>query len=364
MGRAAAALALAALLVGCGDDEVEATVRVLPVVAAGRVLALDFEEEIRASGDLRSPSHTTVSAELAGRVTEIRVDEGNEVVNHQIVLELDPERRRLELDAARARFEQATAQLAMEQSEAQRERTLSESKISSESRLVAAEPKLRLAESSVAAVRAEVGVAKRALADASVAAPFDGWVAERHVQLGEFVQPGAELFELVTLDPLEAIFHVPEIDSSRVRVGQRVVITVAALPGRTFEGMLSFVSPIVDPATRSLRIKAEISNEEGVLRPGLFARSTLGVNRREGILMVPEESLIQRASGAVLFALDDDNRVSRVGVETGVTRDGLVEVIGPVAAGQRIVVRGHGGLVEGAAVEVPGEASAGAGSGT
>ena len=157
---------------------------------------------------------------------------------------------------------------------------------------------------------------------------------------------------------------MPEIDSSRVRVGQRVVITVAALPGRTFEGMLSFVSPIVDPATRSLRIKAEISNEEGVLRPGLFARSTLGVNRREGILMVPEESLIQRASGAVLFALDDDNRVSRVGVETGVTRDGLVEVIGPVAAGQRIVVRGHGGLVEGAAVEVPGEASGGAGPGT
>ena len=101
-----------------------------------------------------------------------------------------------------------------------------------------------------------------------------------------------------------------------------------------FHGVVTFISPTVDPATRTLRIKAEIDNDEGHLRPGLFARVSLGVAPRSGVVMVPEEALIQRSEGAVLFKIDAENRVKRVTVTTGAHDAGRVEVRGDVRAGR------------------------------
>src|SRR4026207_151839 len=102
-------------------------------------------------------------------------------------------------------------------------------------------------------------------------------IARRSVQLGEFVQPGKPLVALVALDPLEVVFSLTELDTERGRGGQEIELSVGAFPDRVFHGTVTFVSPTVDPATRTLRIKAEIDNEEGHLRPGLFARLSLRV---------------------------------------------------------------------------------------
>src|SRR6185295_17354089 len=101
-----------------------------------------------------------------------------------------------------------------------------------------------------------------------------------------------------------------------------------------------------------LRIKAEIDNDEEHLRPGLFARVSLGVAPRKGVVMVPEEALIQRSEGAVLFKIGPDDRVKRVAVATGARDRGRVEVRGDVHPGERVVKRGHGGLADGAQVAV------------
>ena len=127
---------------------------------------------------------------------------------------------------------------------------------------------------------------------------------------------------------------------------------MGAFEDRVFEGVVTFVAPTIDPATRTLRIKAEIDNAEGLLRPGLFARMSLGVSRREGVLMVPEEALIQREGGAYVFVIDSEDRVDRIAVETGAHHEGLIEIRGPVRSGQRVVRRGHGGLSDGMVVVV------------
>ena len=164
------------------------------------------------------------------------------------------------------------------------------------------------------------------------------------------------LRKLVALNPLEAIFSLTELDTERVRLGQRVEISVGAFPNRTFEGRVSFVAPTVDPATRTLRIKAEIENAGDVLRPGLFARVSLGVAERENILMVPAESLIQRVGGASIYRVNDsegsEGLVERVAVQVGATDGDYVEVRGSVRPGDRIVRRGHGGLANGMSVVV------------
>jgi membrane fusion protein (multidrug efflux system) len=268
------------------------------------------------------------------------------------VIKIDPERRRLDLEAAQARLAQARANLRQETSKVERVRKLRSENISSVERLEEAETALLLAQSAVRAEEAAVGVAARALKDASVSAPFAGLVAKRSVELGEFVEPGKPLFELVSMTPLDVIFNLPELDSQRVTSGQRVQVSVASPADRTFDAVVSFIAPTVDPGTRTLRVKAEIDNAEGLLRPGLFARINLGTDQRKSVLMVPEEALVQREGSAWLFLIDEGDRVRRVPVETGHQSKGRIEVRGAISAGDRVVRRGHGGLADGMVVVV------------
>ena len=344
-------LILLAFAPGC-RDEVVVTEEILPSVAAVEIAAVDFDQDIRASGDLRARFQTMISAEIAGRVTELSVDEGGSVEQGVVVIKIDPERRRLDLAAAQARLAQARANLRQETSKVERVRKLRSENIASEERLEEAETARLLAESSVRAEEATVGVANRALRDASVSAPFAGLIARRSVELGEYVEPGKPLFELVAMTPLDVLFSLPELDSQRVVIGQRVQINVAAPAEKTFDAVVSFIAPTVDPGSRTLRIKAEIDNSEGLLRPGLFARIHVGTDQRKSVLMVPEEALVQREGSGWLFLIEAGDRVRRVQVETGYQSKGRIEVRGEISAGDRVVRRGHGGLADGMVVVV------------
>jgi membrane fusion protein (multidrug efflux system) len=349
--RSVVALLVALWAAGCGDGAAKKDDH-LPSVSAAAVESVDLQEEIRASGDLNARLHTTIAAEVEGRITGISVDEGGRVEKGKVVLEIDPQRHRLELAAGRAQLAQAEANLVKDRRQTERIRKLRTQNVASDQQLEEAETALTLARSRVDAQRAALGVIERALADASVTAPFAGMIARRSVQLGEFVQPGKPLVELVALDPLEVVFSLTELDTERVRPGQKIDVSVGAFPDRVFSGVVTFISPTVDPATRTLRIKAEIGNDEGHLRPGLFARVSLGVTPRKGVAMVPEEALIQRSEGAVLFKIGPENRVKRIAVTTGAHDKGRVEVRGDVQPGDLVVRRGHGGLADGAAVAV------------
>ena len=343
----AAALAIAACREHAKDAQAQA-----PPVATATVAARDLEERIGASGELEAQLRTTLAAEVAGRITRIVLEEGAPVVAGTIVVEIDPERRALELDEAKAHAAQAEARFAKEKRETERVRTLFQSKVASQSQLDGANTALEVADADGAAARAQLGVAKRALSDASVSAPFAGLLARRHVNVGEFVQPGAPLFDVVSLDPIDVVFHLAEIDSSRVAVGQQVEVHVAPYPDRAFEARVAVVSPTIDPATRTLRVKATLPNPEGLLRPGLFARADLGVAQRKGVTLIPSEAVLQRASGPIVFVVGPGDRVQKRDVQLGTFyRDG-VEVQAGVTAGEVVVTRGHSGLVDGAVVRV------------
>lgn len=349
--------AVAAMGFGCADEK-ETVEELLPSVSVYVLESRTLSEEIKASGDLEAQFHTEIAAEVEGRVTELTVDEGGSVEAGVVVIEIDPARRMLDLSAARARLAQARAELANEQRKTKRIRELRSQSVSSIQQLEEAETMLALARSAVSAEEAAVGVAERRVRDSSVAAPFAGLVARRSVELGEFVQPGKSLFELVAMSPLEAIFSLTELDTERVRLGQRVEIRVGAFPDRTFDGRVAFIAPTIDLNTRTLRIKAEIDNSEGLLRPGLFARMSLGVAERPNVLMVPAEALIQRAGGTSVYRVNDaegdEGRVERISVEVGSTEGDFVEVRGTLRPGDKIVRRGHGGLANGMAVVVRG----------
>lgn len=350
MTRLVWSLLLAIALVACGKEEAPAPEP--PPVYVERATAHDLVDRIEATGQLLAKAEAVVAAQVGGQITDVRVDEGGAVETGGIVIEIDPERRELELSNAAARVVQAEAQLDEARRESTRIEKLHARGAASQSQLDEAHTKLELARSRLVAEQAQHGLARRALDDASVAAPFTGLVARRYVNAGEYVQSGARLFHLVALDPVEVEFFLSEVDSSRVAVGQEVEVRVSSQPGEVFRAEVSVVSPTIDPQTRTRRVKAVLPNPEGKLLPGTFARVDLGVAKRMGVVMIPKEAVQVGADGSVLFRLVGSDRVERLRVETGTFREGLVEVRGAVAPGDWIVVRGQAALVDGSPVSL------------
>jgi len=348
------ALVAVALLVGpagCGDDpEVKASSAAAPRVMVALVEAHHVVEQIQAAGDLIAKEEATVSTEVGGIVTEILLDEGEAVEKGSVVLEIDPERRQLELRSRQARVARAKARLREQERESQRIETLGSRNVASQAQRDSAETQLQSARSELAEARAHLGLAQRALRDASVRAPFPGLIALRYVSHGEFVSPGQKLFDLVALDPIEIEFRLAEVDSARVAIGGKIDVRVAPYPDEVFRANVSVISPRIDPATRTLRVKGVLANPDGRLRPGLFARVDLGVSDREGVAMIPEDAVLQRADGSVAFRLVDGSRVQRRALTTGLFRDGYVEVVEGLEIGDLVVVRGHAALIDGAVV--------------
>ena len=345
----AAAIVFAALTLACGGGEGPAEAPAHPVVTTGVTIA-DVEERISATGELQAKDEAAVAAEVPGQVTSVLVEEGQPVEAGQVVLEIDPQKRELELANAKAMLSQAEAALGESQRAHARWKFLHEQNIAADARMDEVETKLTSARSQRDAAEAALGVAERALGDASVRAPFAGFVATRKVSRGEFVQVGQTLFDLVALDPIDVEFHVPERDSARVASAQAVTLTVEPYPGETFTGEVTVVSPMIDAQTRTMRVEARVANSEKRLRPGLFARVDLGVALRKGLVLVPEEAVLQRADGEIVFRANRENKVERVLVKTGIHREGLVEIASGLGAGDVVVTRGQSGLTDGIVV--------------
>lgn len=351
--RVAAALGVASLLalLACGNEQAAPVVTATPV-AVERVGAHRVAEEIQATGELVAVDEANVAAEVDGRVTRLLALEGAAVEAGEVVLEIDREQRELQLANQKAIVAVAREEIAQAEREVGRIRQLYEREAASRAQLDEAETTLRGARARLEGAEAQRGLAELTLRKAGVTAPFGGLVARRFVSVGDYVSVGEPLFDLVALDPIEVEFHLAERDSGRVQEGDVVDVRVAPYPDEVFSATVHVVSPRIDPATRTLRVKARVENAERRLRPGLFARADLGVAVREGVPMIPEQAVLQRSDGSVAYVLEDGRHASRRNIRVGVLRDGLAEVMEGIDIGEVVIVRGMSRLVDGALVEV------------
>ena len=298
---------------GAGGPGASVPVEVVKVATAS------LPQSITTVGSLRSDESVTIRPEVAGRIAAINFQEGQRVAKGAVLLRLDP-------SINEAEVLQARANLKLARSKYERAVDLSKSNFISGQARDEAENNLRVAEAAVALVEAR-------LAKTEIRAPFTGVIGLRSVSIGDYVKEGADIVNLESIDLLKVDFRVPEVYMRQVKAGQPLQVALDAYPGKTFEGRVFAVNPLLDAAGRAVVIRAQVKNADASLRPGMFARVRLITSESADSLVVPEQALVPQGSEQFVFKVVD-GRAVRAKVEVGQRRDGKVEMVSGVTAGE------------------------------
>ena len=217
------------------------------------------------------------------------------------------------------------------------------------------------------ALQADLALAHAKLDKMTVRAPFDGVLGLRQVSVGDYISAGQDVVNIVALNPIKVDFRVPEVYLSAIKPGQKLMITVDALPGQEFQGTLYAIAPQVDVNGRAIVLRARVPNPQTTLKPGLFARVQLIVERRDSALLIPEEALMPNPDGSTVVFKVVDGKVVSVPVKTGLRQSAKVEIVEGLAAGDTVITAGQMKVQPGMAVQImpptPNEGASGANNG-
>ena len=332
-----------AALVACSDGKrVAAAEQDARTVKTALAQVRDVRREVEVIGTLAAREEVVVSSEVAGRVAKLAHDLGDKVSEGTPLVELDPEKARYRADTQRAALAQArakygapadgdlppldqvpevvssAAQLAEATQQLDRAKSLAARKLVAQSDLDAAQTRYDTAKAahdqalaSARQLRADIEaqssslqLAERELRDTVIRAPFEGYVAERLVALGQFVQPQTPIMRIVRLQPLKLTAEVPEKFAPWIETGRPIVVHVDAYPDQPFDGKVVRISPSVNLKSRAFAIEGEVPNPEGRLKPGTFARVQIATDHVDRAVTIPASAVQSRYGTNRVFVVE------------------------------------------------------------
>jgi membrane fusion protein (multidrug efflux system) len=321
-----------------GDDDEEAEEQAVPVEVSELQLGA-IESVIKSSATLEAERQVKVFAEANRLVKDLLVEEGNRVRRGQVLVRLQDEAQRNALSRAENELAKADREYARQ------ERLYKQQLISEEA--------WNDATFNVEQLRISVADAQRELGYTEVKAPIAGTITMRTVNLGDQVNVGQHLFDIVDFDSLVARIYVPEKNLPELRRGQLARVSARATGGREYTGRVNRVAPIVDARSGTVKVTIDVGGR-GLL-PGMYVDVELVTATRDEAVLVPKRALIYDNDQMYVFRLGEERRVERVFIVPRLSDKHNVEPLDGLSAGDRIVVAGQAGLKDGALVRLPGE---------
>jgi membrane fusion protein, multidrug efflux system len=342
-------IAFVVILAGCGSkDEQGAVAKPAPSApAAAKPAGLPVKAvpvkldtvltEVSAVGSLLAAESVLIRPEIAGRVIELPFKEGQSVHKGAKLLVIDNKEFEAALNGSMAR-------LKTEQVKLDRAKDLLQQNYISQEAVDNARGSM-----SVAAARVREDEAK--LAKTIIFAPFNGILGLRMISPGAYVKAGDDVVRLENMDFLKLDFRVPEIYVSKLKTQQTVSVRTDAFPNEVFQGRIYAVEPNIDEKTRTLLVRAEVPNKEAKLRPGMFGRVSVQLDKRDNAAIIPEQAIWPQGRDSFVYKVVDGNAVLTK-IEIGIRRPGEVEVTQGLAANDMVITDGQMKIKDGAPVTV------------
>ena len=320
-------------------------------------------EQLSLVGSLKPKESVEVVAKVTGKLQRVMVDVGDAVKEGQLIAQLEGDevaqqvlRAEASLAVAEATRAQRMAELENAQADDRRAQELQKGGLLSRQALETSQTRARVVQSQVALAEAQVRQAQADLAELNirkqqtqVLSPLTGWVGQRYVSPGALVNPNNPIVSVLRMSSMFTEVRVPEERLAGLRIGNRAFVAMDALQGRTIEGKVARISPILDPATRSGSVQVEIPNPDGQLKAEMSARIQMETGTQRQALLIPREAVIMRGDQSGVNAVDGD-RARFQPIETGISSGGNVEVVSGLKLGTRVITRGTQGLQDGSPV--------------
>jgi len=285
-----------------------------------------LSKTLSAVGTLRASEAITVRPEAEGKIENIFFKEGEKVEKGTLLFRLDT-------SLARSALLEAEAMAANSARELKRAEELHARKLISPS-----DHDMKRAQAKIDEAR--LSSSKTRLSKTEIRAPFGGIIGLRKVSVGEYVKAGDALVDLVELDPVKLDFSLPEIDSGKIQPGQKLTITLDAYPGETFEGKVYAVAPEVEAASRSIPLRAMLSNFELKFKPGMFARVKLEISHQDQTLLIPEQALWPQGDKQFVYLIKE-GKAELVPVTIGQRLPGQVQVLSGLTPDSEVIIAGQ-----------------------
>ncbi|HDN9023232.1 efflux RND transporter periplasmic adaptor subunit [Aeromonas veronii] len=301
--------------------------------------AQDWVPTIEAIGFIEPNQGVTLSTELAGTIDAITFESGKPVKADQLLLSLDSTVERANLRASQAKLPAAKAKFDRFQN------LYKTSSISKE--------QLDEAEAAYRSLEADIESLKATITRREVRAPFSGVVGLRNVFLGQYLQPGTDIVRLEDTSVMRLRFTVPQTDISKIKLGQTIKINVDAYPQTQFDGHITAIEPAVNFQSGLIQVQADIPNNDGQLRSGMFARASIILPTVKDQIVIPQTAISFTLYGQNVYVLKEGEetdkegnkvkvlRAKQVVVKAGERRGNDVHVLSGIQAGDQIVLSGQ-----------------------
>ena len=312
------------------EEEVVAVPVELAVVSRRSIAAY-----YKAASVIEADRLVDLVTKVQGRVQRVNVEEGDWVDRGQILAELQNDREKVQLKQAELRLQEQQRQL-------DRNAAMLEQNLISDQEYDAVKNAFELAET-------ERDLARIAVEETRVRAPFSGQITDRKVVLGQQINMGAALYTLADFRPLRVRVHLPEAVARKVTPGQRVLIA-SETSDKDLEAVVERVAPVVDPVTSTVRLTLQIADGAQQVRVGGFVKARITTDSHTDALAIPKLALVEEGSMRSVFVAEADS-VRKVEINTGLYDENYVEILDGVVDGQFIVVTGQGGLRNGTRIE-------------
>jgi RND family efflux transporter MFP subunit len=347
----AIALSCAALPACSSKSEAAPKPRPAPLVVVAKVDTRDVAVEVHAPVELRPLAQADVASKTLGVLDAVLVDRGDRVKRGQLLGLVRPSDLPDQLVAARGSLAQTQASASLARKNFERASQLAPSGVVSQQELQQSQASLAAADAQEAAAKAQVAAFATRLGETRIESPLDGVVTVRRLDPGTLVGPnaGGTILTVARVDVLRVFVTVVEREVHLVKTGQEAHVEVDALAGKSLKGAVVRLAPTLDPATRTLDAEVQIDNAAGELRPGMFGRGSIVVDKHPGAAVVPATAVQISAGKRWAFVLKGD-KVERREVNVGVDEGDWLEITKGLAAGEEVVTTGIDAVSDGAQV--------------
>ena len=310
-----------------------------------------IQKPVSLVGEVEPDMRSTIASEIEGLVESMPVKEGTFVNKGDVIAKFNTRNLEIDLNEAKANKRESQARYSLAKKNLDRFQELEKKGVASTQQLQNAESEKSAWGARISQTQAQIEGYEHDIEKSKITAPFSGYVTEEFTEVGQWIEKGGPVVELINIEVAEINIDMPERYISKVKEGLKVQVNMDALPGRSFEGELTSIVPQADRESRTFPVKINIDNQDGNIKSGMVARVSFPIGDPSTVMLVPKDAIVTQNNANFIYIVNKGS-AQPLPVTTGMAYEDKIQVIGQVQKGIQVVVKGNERLMPNQPVKI------------